>query len=376
MAGKPRKHQSRKRGRRGSARLRFTPFLRRLSTRAGVLTTVCLAIAVGAALGYGLGLLDREAPRRTVITAQKPPSTSQPQARPQPQQRVRTAQPLPDKPPPAESAPPAETKSEGTTPPAPIPSVELAWARNAVPAPDPAGRPAIAIVIDDVGLNPTRTRKVVSLPAPVTLAFLTYAERLPQQTAEARAAGHELLVHFPMEPIDPAVDPGPNALLTELDEAEIAKRLRWGLSRFDGYVGVNNHMGSRFTTGEEQMRVVLGELKARGLLFLDSATSSSSVGARMSRELRLPHAVRDVFLDNSKDRAAIRSNLALLEQRARRHGHAIGIGHPFDETIEEIEHWMKDVRDRGFVLVPLTAIVRRNAAAMSKVDARPREPAG
>lgn len=374
MAGKPRKHQSRKRGRRGSGRPRFTPFLRRLSTQAGVLTTICLAIAAGAALGYGLGLLDREAPERTVVTAPEQPSVSQLQSRPQQQQRIRTAQPRPDEPPPAESAPPTEEKSEGTAPPAPV--VELAWARNAAPAPDPGGRPAIAIVIDDVGLNPARTRKVVSLPAPVTLAFLTYAERLPQQTAEARAAGHELLVHFPMEPLDPAVDPGPNALLTGLDEAEMAKRLHWGLSRFDGYVGVNNHMGSRFTTGEAQMRVVLGELKARGLLFLDSATSSSSVGARMSRELQLPHAVRDIFLDNSKDRAAIRSNLALLEQRARRHGHAVGIGHPYDETIEEIQHWMKDVRDRGFVLVPLTAIVRGNAAAMSKVDARPREPAG
>ncbi len=374
MARKPRKRQSRRSGRRAGVRLRFTPFLRRLSTRAGVLTTVCLAIVVGAALGYGLGLLNREPPKGTIATAPKQPSVYPTRSQPQrPQHQVRKARAPADKAA-LEKSPPTEAK----TPPAPppVPTVEHAWMRNAVPAPESGGRPAIAIVIDDVGLNVTRTRQVVSLPAPVTLAFLTYAEHLSQQTAEARAAGHELLVHFPMEPLDPAVDPGPNALLTGLDEAEIAKRLRWGLSRFDGYVGINNHMGSRFTTAEAQMSVVLSELKARGLLFLDSATSPASVGARMSRELDVPHAVRDVFLDNSKDREAIRSSLALLEERARRYGQAIGIGHPYEETIEEIRRWVNGVRDRGFVLVPLTALIRRNAAAESKLSAAPRKPSG
>jgi hypothetical protein len=126
-----------------------------------------------------------------------------------------------------------------------VPQTPPAWRRHAVPAAKPFKGPVIALVIDDLGLNRPNTRRTIELPGPLTLAFMTYAETLQTFADKARSNGHELLVHFPMAPRDPRYDPGPNALRAELGKDELARRLAWGLSRFEGFVGVNNHMGRR-----------------------------------------------------------------------------------------------------------------------------------
>jgi polysaccharide deacetylase 2 family uncharacterized protein YibQ len=230
--------------------------------------------------------------------------------------------------------------------------------RFAVPA-DPGDRPMIAIVLDDLGVNQAGTRRAIGLPSPLTLSFMTYANDLPRLTANARAAGHELMLHVPMEPSGSRNDPGPKALTIGLSEADIQERLRWGLTRFEGFVGVNNHMGSRFTTDTASMNVVLRELKGRGLLFLDSMTNPASVGPRLAAAAGVPHAARDVFLDHEQSREAVRGALAATEQRARARGHAIAIGHPHEETLDVLAAWIPTVRDRGFALVPVSTIVRR-----------------
>lgn len=235
-----------------------------------------------------------------------------------------------------------------------------AWQLNALPLPEePESGPRIALVIDDLGPNRANTDRVVKLPGPLTLAFLVYADELPQVAARARAAGHELLAHVPMEPEDTVHhDPGPNVLKADLAPEELRRRLAWGLDRYSGFVGVNNHMGSRFTASAAGMRPVMAELRRRGLLFLDSKTTADTVGPALAREFGVPHAARDVFLDNDPAAPAIREQLLRLEKVARRTGLAIGIGHPYDSTIEALAEWLPTLRARGFRLVPVSAIVR------------------
>ncbi|MBT4018872.1 MAG: divergent polysaccharide deacetylase family protein, partial [Alphaproteobacteria bacterium] len=175
------------------------------------------------------------------------------------------------------------------------------WEDNAVTVPDPAGKPMISIVIDDLGLNRRNTVRTIRLPGPLTLAFLTYAEDLERQTSSAHAAGHELMVHFPMEPRNPDTNPGPNALREGLSETEIRRRLTWGLSRFKGYVGINNHMGSAFTGYSKGMAVVMDEVRKRDVLFLDSLTTQASAGRKTAAQAGVPFVARDVFLDNEID---------------------------------------------------------------------------
>ncbi len=236
------------------------------------------------------------------------------------------------------------------------------WLKNAVQVADTGDRPMIAIVIDDLGLNRINARRSIALPPPLTLAFMSYAEGLEPMTAEARSVGHELMVHVPMEPMDSAYDAGSNVLTTALTPAAVAERLDWALKRFEGYVGINNHMGSKFTASPVGMVRVMAELRSRGLLFLDSRTSSDSVGEVLAVRMGVAHAGRDVFIDNDpEDMDSIRRQLAKLENIARRRGQAVGIGHPHDTTLEVLAQWLTGVEERGFKLVPISAIVRQES---------------
>ena len=245
----------------------------------------------------------------------------------------------------------------------------LAWQANAVPFDDSGGRPMIALVLDDLGLNRPNTRRAAALPGPLTLAFMTYAEKIEGMLETAREAGHELLVHMPMQPRDADYNPGPNALIVGLDEEELARRIDWGLSRFEGFVGVNNHMGSLFTTSLPGMGQVMAELKRRGLLYLDSKTAGASVGSGLALRLGVPYAERDVFIDNDHgDKAAIRRQLAALEATAARRGYAVGIGHPHTATLDVLSEWLAEVEQRGFALVPISAVVKRRIEIARNAD--------
>ena len=216
----------------------------------------------------------------------------------------------------------------------------------------------IAIIIDDIGLDKPRSYKAINLPAPVTLAVLPYGDNLPPMVEEARRKGHEIMLHLPMEPLGRSADPGPNALLSSLSPEEIRRRLFWNLNQFQSYVGVNNHMGSRFTSHAELLRPVLEEIDRRGLLFVDSITSSKTTGYRLASELGLPFAVRDVFLDNELNPAYIQKQLKEVEETARRKGFAVAIGHPHDVTIDVLDSWIKELPDRGLALAPITTIIK------------------
>lgn len=280
--------------------------------------------------------------------------TTEPQAAPAPDSAVETAAVDPVTPSP-EPAKPETSKSAGQA--QVIPPL---WLRNATAPKAHQGQPMIAVVIDDLGPNLRNARRSITLPVPLTLAFLPYANHLEDLTAKARQAGHELIVHMPMEPEESSQDPGENALLTELGPEELQRRIRWNLERFSGYVGVNNHMGSKFTTSGPGMRLVMAELSKRGLLFLDSRTVAESQAEAAATLFQVPFAQRDIFLDNDyKNPAAIRAQLAKVEERARSKGYAVAIGHPHDETLEALAAWLPEARKRGFALVPISEIVKQ-----------------
>jgi len=103
---------------------------------------------------------------------------------------------------------------------------------------------------------------------------------------------------------------------------------------------------------------VMQELRDRGLLFLDSRTVAHSAGPVVAARYGVPHAGRDVFLDDEMSSPAIEARLAELERVARRTGSAIAIGHPHDATLDALKSWLRDAPSKGFVLVPVSAIVK------------------
>jgi len=233
------------------------------------------------------------------------------------------------------------------------------WLANAV---EIAGyvdhQPQVSIVIDDLGVVRGKTRGIIDLSAPLTLSFLPYAPDLPGITRDAARKGHELMIHLPMEPKGDK-DPGPHALLTTASEQKLVEDLFFNLSRFTGYVGFNNHMGSAFTENRAALDVILDEVEKRGLLILDSRTSSGSLLAKMATGRNIPNVTRDFFLDNEQDVDYILAQLAKLEKMARRNGQAIAIGHPYAETIAALEIWLPTLKNKGIAVVPLSHIVKR-----------------
>ena len=237
------------------------------------------------------------------------------------------------------------------------------WKAFAVHVPPPNGRPRIAIVIDDLGLDRLHTQQISDLPGPLTTAFLTYAEDLDRQVARAKSKGHELIIHVPMEPKDQDIDPGPDVLRTSSNEKKLRQQLDDIFKRFNGFVGINNHMGSRFTSDPKAMAVVMDEVRKRGLLFLDSRTSTETVGPVLAERYGVPLASRHVFLDNEPDPKYVLGQLYELEAFARRHGYAVGIGHPRAWTVQALRQWLPTLEKRGFQLVPISAIALQHVLA-------------
>ncbi len=225
----------------------------------------------------------------------------------------------------------------------------------------------VALVIDDLGMDRRHTAEAIALPSTVTLAFLPYAPAVAEQVADARAHGHEILVHLPMEPAGPA-DPGPMALTTALDRRQFLTRLSWNLTRFDGYVGVNNHMGSRLTADRRAMRWLMRDLRARGLLFLDSRTTPATVAAEVAAEEGVPHAVRRVFLDHERGRRGLRAAYARIRRLAQREP-VVAIGHPHPRTLAHIRRWLQHAARDGLVYVPISTLVRTPRTGLARNDA-------
>jgi polysaccharide deacetylase 2 family uncharacterized protein YibQ len=191
---------------------------------------------------------------------------------------------------------------------------------------------------------------------------MTYASHADEQTAAAHAHGHELMMHMPMQPLG-TMDPGPDVLTDQLSPDELRRRLAADLDRFKFYVGVNNHMGSRFTTYAPGMKLVMEALHQRGLLYIDSMTTAKSVGIAEAHAAGVPTARRNIFLDDVEDQAAVAAQLAKAEDQAKSAGSVIVIGHPHDGTIAALTAWLPGLAKKGITLVPVTAVVKARQAA-------------
>jgi polysaccharide deacetylase 2 family uncharacterized protein YibQ len=240
-------------------------------------------------------------------------------------------------------------------------AAQPAWLRYSRPFDANDRRPRVAVIISELGLSSAATTAAIQqMPADVSLAFSPYADSLDNWIGLARAAGHEVLLNLPMEPINfPANDPGPRALLTSLSAQQNLERLDWVLGRINGYVGVTNHMGSRFTTMPEAVKPVLSAINDRGLMFVDSRASTRSIAAKMASDLGLPRAINDRQIDQEASRPAIDGRLTEIERIARENGSAVAMAQPYPVSLDRLREWLPTLETKGLVLAPITAVANR-----------------
>jgi len=221
--------------------------------------------------------------------------------------------------------------------------------------------PRIALIVGGLGIGANGTAKALQiLPASITFAFAPYGGDLARQVARARETGHEVLLQVPMEPFDyPDNDPGPHTLLTSNDAGQNLDRLHWLMSRFQGYVGIVNYMGGRFTASEQVMAPMLKETATRGLIYLDDSSSSRSLASQIAGANNLAFAKADIIIDQVPAARDIDRALGRLETAARARGVAIGFAGALPVSIERIAQWVKAAESRGIQLVPVTAVAAR-----------------
>lgn len=240
---------------------------------------------------------------------------------------------------------------------APSLSVEAIERETPLPA---EVKPRLVLVIDDLGINVQMTERLLSLSGgPYVFAFLPYAQskKLKIWTDAAYGHGHEIILHLPMEPENPNINPGPNALRLEHSSEMIIQRLRWALGRVDHIAGINNHMGSAFSHWPIGVDVVMQEISGEGLYFMDSLTHPASIIPNSAHRHDIDVVTRDVFIDHDPQEDSIRGQLRQFEKIALKRGYAIAIAHPYPETWQVLKEWIPETLEKGFEFVTISQLI-------------------
>jgi polysaccharide deacetylase 2 family uncharacterized protein YibQ len=217
-------------------------------------------------------------------------------------------------------------------------------------------QPRIAIIIDDLGYHRARGVAITDLPAAVTCAVIPQAPWSPLLAERAKQYGKEVILHMPME-TDSARPLDKGGLNERMDRLAYARVVREAFERIPQARGLNNHMGSTLTARQRPMDWLMDELKRRDLYFLDSRTTPDSVAETVARERGLPTLGRDIFLDNNRDPLSINSQFNKLIAIARKRGSAIGIGHPYPETLSYLKKVLPLLEDAGVTVVPVSELL-------------------
>ncbi len=263
--------------------------------------------------------------------------------------------------------PPVDPKFIEMTPHGPVPRIAAdgtrpadAFARPVRPLPDKPDAPRVALVVSGLGVSASTTADAISkLPEAVTLSFVPYGSDVAALATRARTGGHEILLQVPMEPFGyPDNDPGPQTLLTSLTPQQNIDRLYTIMGKIQGYVGMTNTMGARFTASEDALSPILHEAAKRGLIYVDDGSSPRSAAARIAGAGNLSFVRTDVVLDAVPAAKDIDRALDRLEMVAREHSFAVGMASALPVSIDRLAAWAKAAESRGLLLVPISAIAK------------------
>lgn len=218
--------------------------------------------------------------------------------------------------------------------------------------------PMVSIIIDDMGYKYRAGQRAVNLNGNITYAFLPnapYAQRLAKQAHQQQK---EIMLHLPMES-EANNRLGAGALTQCMSEKEFKHLVHSNLAAIPHVRGFNNHMGSRLTKSSRLMGWLMQAAMFRDdLYFVDSRTTTESV-AQYEADLRQIAATRrDVFLDYERSTDTVAEQLDELVRTAKRYGTALGIGHPYPETLATLEAWLPTLEQHGIKLVPVSELIR------------------
>ncbi|MCP4283353.1 MAG: divergent polysaccharide deacetylase family protein [Gammaproteobacteria bacterium] len=217
--------------------------------------------------------------------------------------------------------------------------------------------PSITIIIDDMGNHQAQGLAALELLGDVTYAFLPHTPYAVTLAEKAHNLGKEVMLHMPMDARDGNAL-GPGALTLHMTETQFKQALWKNLSAVPHVIGLNNHMGSLLTRHPGAMGWMMQALRQRpGLYFIDSRTTRETVAQNLALEYGIPNTRRDVFLDNERTTGAIEGQFSLLLERARKQGYAVGIGHPYPQTIQILRRLLSHLKSNNIRLISASSMI-------------------
>ncbi len=264
------------------------------------------------------------------------------------------------------SGPTAEKKAAE-----PLPAAPLARQKEKV-RPSPP-RPRVAIVIDDMGYSREVGEKMLDLDLDLSFAFLPAGPYTSRLARKARQRGRDILLHLPLEALDPKWNnKTPGILLLSMTDKALERGFAENLAAVPLAIGINNHMGSRFTENRSAMARLLGLIRAKNLFFLDSRTSPKSVGYQLAGEMGLATARNNLFLDNEKQQDKIVGKLARLLRIAEQNGQAVGICHPRPETYKALRSYARQLQEKA-TLTGIHTLMQPDPGGARRAAGRPNQ---
>jgi polysaccharide deacetylase 2 family uncharacterized protein YibQ len=218
----------------------------------------------------------------------------------------------------------------------------------------------LVIIIDDIGNNYAQGSAMAGLKGHLTLAFLPHTPYAKKLALEAFQNNKEIILHAPMENSTSA-PLGPGGLTHELSKDEFQTTLNKAISSLPHVQGVNNHMGSALTQNTKEMGWVMEILKQHELYFVDSLTSPKSIAYQQALQYQLPALKRQVFLDNNTNESSLNRQWYKALRIAKNKGHAVLIGHPYDESYKFLAKKIPQLKSEGVELIPASQIFLQDA---------------
>jgi len=214
----------------------------------------------------------------------------------------------------------------------------------------------VAIIIDDLGYKRVEDQRTLALPGAVTLSFLPLSPHVKQLAEQGFLQGNEIMLHLPMQSVE-AMHLGPGALTVDMSEAAFKASVKESLNSVPHVKGINNHMGSLLTSYPAHMTWLMELIKPTDLFFIDSRTTTETVAETIANEFQIPNARRNVFLDHELNQSTIEYQFRRLINLAKRDGYAIGIGHPFSETLDFLEQKLSELAAANIKLIPVSELI-------------------
>jgi polysaccharide deacetylase 2 family uncharacterized protein YibQ len=215
----------------------------------------------------------------------------------------------------------------------------------------------VALVIDDAGNNLQELEPFLAFPGPLTIAVLPGLPNSAEAARRIRAAGKEVFLHQPMEALG-GQNPGPGAVYTGMDSAEIRRIIGRNLDEIGPVAGLNNHQGSKITMDEKAMETVLALCRERGIHFLDSRKTADTAAPEAAKRLGMKIGERDIFLDNEQEKTAMLNSLEAGLTRAESRGAVVMIGHTWSpELASLLTQFYPRLIERGYAFSTASRLI-------------------